>query len=153
MTSSSRMLAIALLGSALVLPPAFGADSGPQQSTLSFPLGCWTITANGNLGTLCIPALNSDNTFAGTMTITGEAANPIAGFWSSGPKQVTFLRLPPAGAAMNPFTFQSFVAILFPTDTANPTGPQTLAGTFNAYGPGGGAANASNSFGWTGFHQ
>jgi hypothetical protein len=116
-------------------------------------LGCWTITANGNLGTLCIPALNSDNTFAGTMTITGEAPNPIAGFWSSGPKQVTFLRLPPAGAAMNPFTFQSFVAILFPTDTANPTGPQTLAGTFNAYGPSGGAANASNSFGWTGFHQ
>lgn len=53
---------------------------------------------------------------------------------------------------MNPFTFQSFVAILFPAETANPTGPQVLAGTFNAYGPGGGAGNASNSFGWTATH-
>jgi hypothetical protein len=63
------------------------------------------------------------------MTINGEAANPIAGFWSSGPQQVTFLRLPPAGSGMNPFTFQSFVA-----------------------GPSGGAGNASNSFAWTAIH-
>lgn len=41
---------------------------------------------------------------------------------------------------MNPFTFQSFVAILFPAETANPTGPQVLAGTFNAYGPEAGPA-------------
>ncbi len=86
MTSASHMFVLALLGSALVLPPAFSAaDSGSQQSTLSLPLGCWKINANGNLGTLCIPAINADNTFAGTMTINGEATNPIAGFWSSGP--------------------------------------------------------------------
>jgi len=96
MTSSSRMFILALLGSALVLPSTFSADSGSQQSTLSLPLGCWKITANGNLGTLCIPALNADNTFKGTMTINGEAPNPIAGLWSSSPQQVTFLRLPPA---------------------------------------------------------
>jgi hypothetical protein len=149
MTSSSRMFILALLGSALVLPSTFSADSGSQQSTLSLPLGCWKITANGNLGTLCIPALNADNTFKGTMTINGEAPNPIAGLWSSSPQQVTFLRLPPAGSGMNPFTFQSFVATLFPADAANPTGPQVLAGTFNAYGPAGGGGNASNSFGWT----
>jgi hypothetical protein len=152
MTSSSRVFVLALLGSALVLPPAFSGDSAGQQSTLSPPLGCWKINANGNLGTLCIPALNADNTFAGTMTINGEVTNPIAGFWSSGPQQVTFLRLPPAGSGMNPFTFQSFVAVLFPMDVTNPTGQQMLAGSFNAYGPSGGAGSASNSFAWTATH-
>jgi hypothetical protein len=144
--SSSRMLALAVLGSALTLSTAFGAD------TSALPLGCWKITANGNLGTLCIPSLNADSTFSGTMTITGEATNPITGFWSSGPQQISFLRLPPAGAEMNPFNLQAFSAILFPADASNPTGPQMLAGSFNAYGPGGGAGSASNAFAWSATH-
>jgi hypothetical protein len=147
-----RLLTFALLGSALLLPPAYSAESGSGQSPISFPLGCWKVTANGYLGSLCIPAVNADNTFGGTMTLNGESPNPIAGFWSSGTQQITFLRLPPAGAAMDPYTFQSFVAILFPANNANPTGQQMRAGSFNAYGPGGGAGSASNSFAWTAIH-
>ena len=39
MTSSSRMLVIAMLGSALVLPPGFGADSGSEQSNFVISIG------------------------------------------------------------------------------------------------------------------
>jgi hypothetical protein len=138
-----RTLISVLFALTVVLPCSLPAQAEPP-----LPLGCWNINANGTQGLLCIPSLQSDGSFVGTMKFTGYS-NVIAGLWSSGAQQISFLRL---GAVSNPLTYQSFTGFLFPADAANPSGPQMLAGSFSVFGPAGGGMQSRNFFGWTASH-
>ena len=149
MNTKARMLVSILFALTLVLPCSFGADTGvPAQAPPPLPQGCWSLNANGSLGLLCIPALESDGSFAGSMVFENYS-NVVTGLWSSGAQQISFLRL---GIVTNPLSYQSFTGFLFPADASNPSGPQVLAGSFSVFGPPGGGMQSRNFFGWTASH-
>jgi hypothetical protein len=149
MSRKARTLISILFALAMVLPCSLGADSGvPAQPQPPLPLGCWNLNANGSQGTLCIPSLQNDGSFVGSM-VFGGYSNVITGLWSSGAQQISFLRL---GIVTNPFSYQSYTGFLFPADASNPSGPQMLAGSFSVFGPPGGSMQSRNFFGWTASH-
>ena len=150
MSTTSRAFVLLLFALTLVLPPGFGLDSGsPAQASAPLPLGCWTLNANGTQGSLCIPSLQADGSFVGSMMFAGYS-NVITGLWSSGAQQISFLRL---GVPSNPLTYQSFTGFLFPADASNPSGSQVLAGSFSVFGPAGGSSQSRNFYGWTASHS
>jgi len=148
MTKKSRTILSLLFTITLIVPAAFAADAGSRQMPPSLPLGCWSFNGNGALGMLCIPSLKSDNSFVGQLVFSGYT-NVVTGLWSSGPQQISFLRL---GLPTNPLSYQAYTGFLFPADAANPTGPQVLAGSLSVYGPPGGSSQTANMFGWTATH-
>jgi hypothetical protein len=149
MSTKARTLVSILFALTTVLPSGLAADSGAPAQPPPLPLGCWSLNANGSQASLCIPSLQSDGSFVGSMVFAGYT-NVITGFCSSGAQQIIFLRL---GVVANPLSYQSFTGYLFPADAANPTGPQMLAGSFAVFGPAGGGLQSRNAFGWTASHQ
>jgi hypothetical protein len=143
MNTKARTIVSLLFTLTLVVPCIFAAEPPPP-----LPLGCWSLNADGTQGMLCIPSLKPDGSFVGSMVFPGYT-NTITGLWSSGPQQLSFLRL---GIATNPLSYQSFTGFLFPADAANPSGPQMLAGSFSVFGPSGGSMQSRNFFGWTASH-
>jgi hypothetical protein len=149
-TTGTRKFVLLLCTLTLVAAPGFGADSGsPAQSPAPLPTGCWNLNANGSQGQLCIPSLESDGSFVGSMVFEGYS-NVITGLWSSGAQQITFLRL---GVPTNPLSYQSYTGFLFPADASNPTGSQMLTGSFSVFGPAGGSMQSRNFFGWIASHS
>jgi len=146
MVTRTRTFAM-IFSFALTLAPVLAAEASTTPPM--FPTGCWTANANGQTAQICIPSLEPDGSFAGTMVFEGYT-NAITGLWASGAQQLSFLRL---GIPDNPLTYQAFTGFLFPADSANPTGPQMLSGSFSVYGPGGGAVQSRNLFGWVASHQ
>lgn len=146
MNSTPRVALLLLLGFALLPAGAAPVPHSPQPAgTISLPLGCWWVNANGHRGQLCIPSVNSDGTFRGTMTLAENGPNLITGFWSSDTEQISFLRYV---TKSDPTSYQSFIGFMYPEDWLNPSGPQRLAGTFNVFGPAGGSSPTRNLWGW-----
>ncbi len=149
MTTTTRTFVVLLFTMTLFLTPRLAADSSsPAQQPPPLPTGCWNVNANGYQGLLCIPSIQADGSFVGSMVFAGYS-NVITGLWSSGAQQISFLRL---GIPANPLSYQSYTGFLFPADASNPSGPQVLAGSFSAYGPSGGGVQSRNLFGWTASH-
>ena len=149
MSTTTRRFVLLLFALTLVLAPSFGSDSAtPAQQSPPLPTGCWNLNANGYPGLLCIPSIQADGSFVGSMVFEGYS-NVITGLWSSGAQQISFLRL---GIPTNPLSYQSYTGFLFPADASNPSGPQMLAGSFSVYGPAGGGIQSRNFFGWTASH-
>jgi len=149
MSTTMRTFALLLFAFALVLSPAFAADSAaPAQAPPPLPLGCWNINANGDQGLLCIPSLESDGSFAGSMVFESYS-NLVTGLWSSAAQQLSFLRL---GIVNNPLSYQSYTGFMFPANASNAAGPQVLAGSFTVFGPPGGSSQSRNLYGWIASH-
>ena len=150
MARKSCTIVSLLLALMLIVPASFAGDAkSAAQLPPPLPLGCWSFNGNGSLGKLCIPSLQSDNSFVGQLVFEGYT-NIVTGLWSSGPQQISFLRL---GIPTNPLSYQAYTGFLFPANAADPTGPQVLAGSFSVYGPLGGSSQTANMFGWTATHQ
>jgi hypothetical protein len=94
--------------------------------------GNWKLNANGYPGTLTITAIDTN----GNLTSSTAFGNKIIGFWDEDGRKITFIRV------MNendPSTFQIYTGYLM--------GTTTIAGSFEAFQGGGGAAKRS-VFGW-----
>jgi hypothetical protein len=150
MNATMRVALLLLLGLAFLPAGASPASHPPEQAgTTALPLGCWHVNGNGHRGQLCIPSVNPDGTFTGTMTLEENGVNSITGFWSSDTEQISFLRYI---TKSDPTSYQSYIGFMYPEDFLNPLGPQRLAGTFNVFGPEGGSTSTRNLWGWNADH-
>lgn len=102
--------------------------------------GTWAINANGHEGELNLAPPDAQGNLTGT--VYGQE---IFGFWDANTQKATFMRLlNPA----DPATFQVFTGYLFQNTYSSPSDiTYTLAGHFEAFQQGGGAASRS-VFGW-----
>lgn len=106
------------------------------------PTGVWSINANGHVGTM---VLNVDIVGNVNGTLLGSQ---VKGLWTESARRLVLYR------AINGTTFstppdliQIYTGYMFPAAASNPTGPQRLAGEFQAFVGTGGSASR-NVFGW-----
>jgi hypothetical protein len=102
--------------------------------------GTWYIDENGDEGTLRIAAIDAQGNVTGT--VFGEQ---IEGFWDENLQRIMFVRMPdPADKS----TFKIYTGYLFTiSHPLPPSAEAVLAGHFEAFQGGGGAAQRS-LFGW-----
>jgi hypothetical protein len=128
-----------LLGTLAALSFNFGAQAAP-------PIGSWAFDGNGYTGTLIIKNVDGAGNVSGNL-----AGDTIIGFWSESAQRLMFCRVNGnVNLGTPPSNIQVFTAYQFPVNVAQPTGPQRLAGTFEAFG-GTGATASRNVFGWYAF--
>jgi hypothetical protein len=119
---------------------------GPCGAT--FPLGSWTIDANGHQGTLYITGVNS-GVVTGTMVLVGESASAIRGFWNAAACRLTFVRIPGTNVvSANPTLIQAYTGYAYPVLHTNPNGAKRMAGNFDTFSNGAGGLPTRSTFGW-----
>jgi len=74
--------------------------------------------------------------------------DPVKGFWSAAGRKLTIYRaIGGTTANTSPEQIQVFTGYMFPASVSSPSGPQRLAGFFEAFAGTGGSA-ARSVFGW-----
>ena len=133
----------------LSIPAAVHAQalaSGP--CAWSVAQGTWTITANGNQGSLYI-FVDSVGNLSGTMTLTGAGTDAIRGFFNAGACKLTFFRVDGTNVtAANVTTVQTYTGHVYPALASNPYGQKRLAGSFETFSPAAGGTAARSVYGW-----
>jgi hypothetical protein len=105
------------------------------------PTGNWAINANGHNGVMVLNVING--------TVTGTLlGNPVKGFWTESSQRLVLYRAINGTTLSTPPEFiQIYEGYQFPALSSNPTGPQRLAGEFQAFA-GTGASATRSVFGW-----
>jgi hypothetical protein len=111
---------------------------------MSFPLGIWTIDANGFLGSMEIEGVDGNGNVWGLLKIGNEDFAGMAGFWNEASQTIIFQRVMDKSGPK----FQLYTGYLFTDPLNKAANPFTLAGHFEAFNPDSGGTGHRSVYGW-----